>query len=186
MGGRGTGACANALEAGKGSVDLVAVADVSQDVIDNCMKELKTGARELQGALQKNIMVDKDHMFTGDEAWKKLLAVPDLDYVILTTPPGWRPLHFEEAVKRGVHIFAEKPIATDPVGCRKVRASAQEAKTKGLSVVVGLQSRHDPGIQETVKRTRDGAIGEFKAGSIHRMGGFLWHRGDDPKWSRMV
>jgi predicted dehydrogenase len=76
-------------------------------------------------------------------------------------------------------------VATDPVGCRKVRASAQEAKNKGLSVVVGLQSRHEPGIQETVKRTQDGAIGEFKAGSIHRMGGFLWHRGDDPSWSRM-
>ncbi len=185
VGGRGTGACANALEAGKGSVDLVAMADVAPDQIEKSLNALKTGSRELQGELQKNIKVDKDHMFTGDEAWKQLLAVPDLDYVILTTPPGFRPLHFEAAVKRGLNVFAEKPVATDPVGCRKVRAAAQEAKNKGLSVVVGLQSRHDPAIQETIKRAQDGAIGEFKAGSIHRMGGFLWHRGNDPSWSAM-
>ncbi len=147
VGGRGTGACANALEAGKGSVDLVAMADIAPDQIEKSLNALRTGSRELQGELQKNIKVDKDHMFTGDEAWKQLLAVPELDYVILTTPPGFRPLHFEAAVKRGLNVFAEKPVATDPVGCRKVRAAAQEAKNKGLSVVVGLQSRHDPGIQ---------------------------------------
>jgi predicted dehydrogenase len=161
------------------------MADVSMEIIENSINGLKTGSRELSGELQNNIKVDRDHMFAGEDGWKQLLAVPDLDYVILTTPPGWRPLHFEEAVKRGLHVFAEKPIATDPVGCRKVRASAQEAKNKGLSVVVGLQSRHDPGVQEISKRTIDGAIGEFKAGSIHRMGGFLWHRGDNSSWSRM-
>lgn len=185
VGGRGTGACANAIEAGQGSVDLVAMADVAPDQIEKSLNGLKSGSRELKGELQKNIKVDKDHMFTGDEGWKQLLAVPDLDYVILTTPPGFRPLHFEAAVKRGLHVFAEKPVATDPVGCRKVRASAQDAKSKGLSVVVGLQSRYSPGIQETIKRAQDGAIGEFKAGSIHRMGGFLWHRGNDPSWSEM-
>jgi myo-inositol 2-dehydrogenase / D-chiro-inositol 1-dehydrogenase len=185
VGGRGTGACANAIEAGQGSVDLVAMADVSSEVIEKSLNGLKTGSRELTGELQNNIKVDKDHMFTGDEAWKELLAVPDLDYVILTTPPGFRPLHFEAAIKRGLHVFAEKPVATDPVGCRKVRTAAEQAKAKGLSVVVGLQSRHDPGCQETIKRAQDGGIGEFKAGSIQRMGGFLWHRGSDPSWSEM-
>ncbi len=184
-GGRGTGACANALEAGKGSVDLVAMADVAPDQLEKSLKTLKTGARELQGELQNNIKVEKDHVFSGDEAWKQLLALDDLDYVILTTPPGFRPLHFEEAVKRGKHIFAEKPLATDPVGCRKVKASAQTARDKGLSVVVGLQSRHSPGIQETIKRVQDGAIGAFRAGSINRLGDNLWHRGNNPEWSEM-
>jgi myo-inositol 2-dehydrogenase / D-chiro-inositol 1-dehydrogenase len=184
-GGRGTGACANAIEAGKGSVDLVAMADVAPDQLKKSLNALKTGSRELQGELQKNLKVEKDHMFSGDEAWKQLLALDDLDYVILTTPPGFRPLHFEEAVKRGKHIFAEKPVATDPVGCRKVKTSAQAAKDKGLSVVVGLQSRHSPGIQETIKRVQDGAVGEIKAGSIHRLGDTLWHRGNNPSWSEM-
>lgn len=184
-GGRGTGACSNAIEAGKGSVDLVAMADVAPEQLEKSLNALKTGSRELQGELQKNLKVEKDHMFSGDEAWKQLLALDDLDYVILTTPPGFRPLHFEEAVKRGKHIFAEKPVATDPVGCRKVKTSAQAARDKGLSVVVGLQSRYDPGIQETIKRLQDGAIGQFSSGSIHRLGGYLWHRGNNPSWSEM-
>ena len=184
-GGRGTGACSNAIEAGKGSVDLVAMADIAPDQLEKSLNALKTGSRELQGDLQKNLKVEKDHMFSGDEAWKQLLALDDLDYVILTTPPGFRPLHFEEAVKRDKHIFAEKPVATDPVGCRKVKTSAQAAKDKGLSVVVGLQSRYSPGTQETIKRVQDGAIGQFSAGSIHRLGDNLWHRGNNPRWSEM-
>ncbi len=184
-GGRGTGACANAIEAGKGTVDLVAMADIAPDQIEKSLQALKSGSRELQGDLQKNIKVEKGRMFSGDEAWKQLLALDDLDYVILTTPPGFRPLHFEEAVKRGKHIFAEKPMATDPVGCRKVKTSARAARDKGLSVVVGLQSRHSPGTQETIKRLQDGAIGQFTSGSIHRLGDNLWHRGNNPSWSEM-
>ena len=111
-GGRGTGACSNAIEAGKGSVDLVAMADVAPDQLEKSLNALKTGSRELQGDLQKNLKVEKDHIFSGDEAWKQLLALDDLDYVILTTPPGFRPLHFEEAVvqwvKLALHILASQ------------------------------------------------------------------------------
>ena len=182
-GGRGTGACSNALVADP-NVELVAVADIAADQIEKSLAALKAD-RDLQGeAFQKRIKVTKDMTFTGPDAFKQLLAT-DIDYVILATPPGFRPLHFEEAVMRGKHIFAEKPVATDPVGCRKIRVSAQKAKDKGLSVVVGLNARHDKGVVETVKRIHDGALGTIHAGSIHRLGGGLWHRGSDPRWSQM-
>jgi predicted dehydrogenase len=59
------------------------------------------------------------------------------DVVILTTPPGFRPIHFEEAVKQDKQIFMEKPVATGPEGIQIVLAAAEKAKAKKLNVVVG-------------------------------------------------
>jgi len=182
-GGRGTGACANALAADP-AVELVAMAEIARERVDQSLEALKQDP-DLQGeAYQARIKVTRDTIFIGPDAFKQLMAL-DLDYVILTTPPGFRPLHYEEAVNRGLHVFAEKPVATDPVGCRAIRASAEKAKRQGLSVVVGLNARHDLAVMETVKRIHDGALGKITGGSIHRLGGGLWHRGADPSWSPM-
>ena len=85
--------------------------------------------------------VEGDHIFHGFDAYKKAIdAGPDL--VILATPPGFRPIHFEYAVKAGKHIFMEKPVATDAAGVRRFLAAAEEAKKKNLKVGVGLQRHH--------------------------------------------
>ena len=181
-GGRGTGACANALTAAP-NVELVAMADLVPDQIEKSLQALKED-KDLQGGLLKNIKVTDKTKFTGPDCYKPLIE-SDLDYVILTTPPGFRPRDFAYAVEAGKHIFAEKPLATDPVGIRKIRAAAQKAKEKGLSVVVGLNARHDKSNMEAVKRIHDGEIGELRAGRIYRLGGGLWHRGSDPKWTEM-
>jgi predicted dehydrogenase len=72
--------------------------------------------------------------------------------VILATPPGFRPIHFEEAVNQGKHIFMEKPVATDPAGIQRVLAAAAIAKQKKLNVVVGLQRRYQNSYRELFKR----------------------------------
>lgn len=180
-GGRGTGACANALVADD-AVELVGMADIAPDRVAWSLGRLR-GHQALQDpGIQKRIKVTEETTFSGTGSYKELMAM-DLDYVILTAPPGFRPLHFAEAVERGLHVFAEKPVATDPTGCRVIRGTAEEAKRKGLSVVVGLNYRHDLGTMELVKRVHDGAVGEIVAGSMHRMGGALWHRGSYPQWS---
>ncbi|MDZ7649044.1 MAG: Gfo/Idh/MocA family oxidoreductase [Cytophagales bacterium] len=56
--------------------------------------------------LKKNVI--------GFDAYKKAIALADV--VILTTPPGFRPIHFEEAVNQGKRILMEKPLATEPGG----------------------------------------------------------------------
>ncbi len=182
-GGRGTGACGNALVADS-AVELVAMAEIGRDRVDQSLSALQQSPTLQGDEYQKRIKVTEDTIFVGPDAFKELMAL-DLDYVILATPPGFRPLHYAEAVKRGLHVFAEKPVATDPVGCRAIRAGAEKAKQKGLSVVVGLNARHDVDVMETVKRIHDGALGEITSGSIHRMGKGLWHRGNEPKWSPM-
>lgn len=59
--------------------------------------------------------------------------------MILTTPPGFRPLHFAAAVEAGKHVFMEKPVAVDPAGCRSVIETARLAKEKKLGVGAGTQ-----------------------------------------------
>jgi len=67
------------------------------------------------------------------------------------------------AVQAGKHVFVEKPHAIDPTGIHVVTAACELAKKKGLSVMSGLHSRHQPGYQETVRRIHDGAIGAIVA-----------------------
>jgi len=182
-GGRGTGAVADALKADP-NVRLVAMADPFQDRIEASLQNLKDPNRR-GGALDPDrIEVTRETCFTGLGGYKKVLEM-EIDYVCLVAPPGFRPFHFEAAVEAGKHVFAEKPLATDPVGVRKVRATAQKARDKGLSVVVGLNYRHSPYNEELIRRIRSGAIGEVLAGRAYRMHGGLWHRGSDPSWTPM-
>ena len=58
--------------------------------------------------------------------------------LFLPTLLRFRPYHFEYAIENGKHVFMEKPVATDPVGVRKVLDVARVAKEKRLNVVVGV------------------------------------------------
>jgi hypothetical protein len=141
-GGRGTGAAMQACLT-KQNVKLVAMADAFRDRIDKSYK-LLTGDDITEGSgtpknIKNRIDVPEERKYTGFDGYKKAMAHADV--VILTTPPGFRPIHFEEAVNQGKQIFMEKPVATDPAGIQKVLAAALIAKQKKLNVVVGLQ-RH--------------------------------------------
>ncbi|MFM1970182.1 MAG: hypothetical protein RL731_4 [Bacteroidota bacterium] len=137
-GGRGTGAAVQALMS-KQNVKIVAMADAFKDRLDECYKNV-AGELANAGAGTKGILdVPEERKFVGFDGYLK--AIPLADVVILATPPGFRPIHFEEAVKQGKHIFMEKPVATDPAGVQRVLAAAKIAKQKKLNVVVGLQ-RH--------------------------------------------
>ena len=48
------------------------------------------------------------------------MEMDNVDLVLLTTSPGFRPLHFEHAVNKGKHVFMEKPVATDGAGVQRV------------------------------------------------------------------
>ena len=152
-GGRGTGAAMQALLS-KQNVKLVAMADAFRDNLDNCFNALNSDDISdwsgTKGNLKDKIDVTEERKFTGFDGYLKAIALADV--VILTTPPGFRPIHFEEAVKQGKHIFMEKPVATDPAGIQKVLAAAAIAKQKKLNVVVGLQRHYQNSYRELFKR----------------------------------
>ena len=152
-GGRGTGAAMQALLT-KQNVKLVAMADAFKDRIDSAYKQLNADDLSdwsgVKGNVKNKIDVPEERMFVGFDAYQK--AIPLADVIILTTPPGFRPIHFEEAVKQGKHIFMEKPVATDPNGVMRVLKAAEEAKKKKLNVVVGLQRHYQNSYRELFKR----------------------------------
>src|SRR6185295_3647987 len=116
-GGRGTGACEQALST-SGKVKLVAMADAFRDSIDDAYAHLSNVRKD-------RVDVPEDRKFVGFDAYQKAIdSGPDL--VILATPPGFRPVHFEAAVKANKHVFMEKPVAVDAPGVRKVLEAAKE------------------------------------------------------------
>ncbi|MEM7600805.1 MAG: Gfo/Idh/MocA family oxidoreductase [Verrucomicrobiota bacterium] len=154
-GGRGTGAAAQALMADD-QAKLVALADISRSQIDLSRETLKKNVRS-----PEQVSISPENEFVGLEAFQRVMDMPEVDVVILTTPPGFRPFHFEAAVQAGKHVFMEKPVAVDAPGVRRVLETAKMAKAKGLKVGVGLNRRHSPVHQEVIKRLHDGAIGDI-------------------------
>ncbi|MBZ5855969.1 Gfo/Idh/MocA family protein [Flavihumibacter profundi] len=152
-GGRGTGAALQALLS-KQKVKLVAMADAFRDRLDDCYKTLTADDISDYSSTVKNLKaqvdVPEERKFVGFDAYQKAIALADV--VLLTTPPGFRPIHFEEAVKQGKQIFMEKPVATDPAGIQRVIAAAAIAKQKKLNVVVGLQRHYQNSYRELFKR----------------------------------
>ncbi|MFM7056574.1 MAG: Gfo/Idh/MocA family protein, partial [Planctomycetota bacterium] len=153
-GGRGRGAADQAMNT-TGPTKLVAMADAFED-------NLSSAVNTLQRQHGEKVDVPKDRQFVGLDAYKNVLA-SDVDIVILATPPGFRPLHFEAAINAGKHVFMEKPVAVDPAGVRKVIDANELAKKKNLAVAVGLQRHHEPIYIKTIKRLQDGAIGRIVA-----------------------
>lgn len=180
-GGRGTGAAEDCLTSAP-NVKLVALADVFEDQAEKCLKTLKDPDRE-KGPLA-GVEVEKDHIFSGFDAYQKLLET-DIDLVLLTTPPAFRPEHFAAAVAAGKNVFAEKPMGVDPVGMRKFMKAGKLSVQKGLAFVAGTQRRHDPAYVELIRRVHDGQIGEILAARCFWCQHYLWKKDRQPGWSDM-
>jgi predicted dehydrogenase len=169
-GGRGSGAAVQALKT-KGSVKLVAMGDAFADRLDGSLNAIR---KQFEGQPDR-VAVDEANKFVGFDAYQKVLNA-GVDLVILATPPGFRPIHFEAAVKAGKHVFMEKPVAVDGPGVRQVVEAAKIAKEKNLGVGVGLQRHHQFQYIETVKRLKDGAIGKIQFARAYWNQGELWVR----------
>ncbi len=167
-GGRGKGAVKDILRAEQRinkdapKLEIVAVADAWKDRAENAAKTFSNPKSEDYGPFVKQVKITPETTFGGLDAYQKLLAT-DVNLVILATPPGFRPIHLEAAVKAGKNIFCEKPVAVDATGARKCYSLVDEAKKKNIAIVAGTQRRHQKGYIETIKKVHDGAIGEIRA-----------------------
>ena len=196
-GGRGTGAVLNAMgaatkviypsegyhtedpEAGatiaRPNIRVTALADLFEEKVMTCRSRMeKVGCN-----------IEKDRCFTGIDAYKKLMAVPEINYVILATPPHFRPPQLMAAIEAGKHVFIEKPCAVDAPGVRMVMAAGELAKKKNLGIAAGTQRRHQLNYVETIKRIREGALGEIVYGRCYWNGGQIWVIRRQEGWSDM-
>ena len=194
-GGRGTGAVLDAVGAAtkviypqsgyhtedvaegatveKKNIKVIALADLFEDRLDRCRQNLQ----------RLGMDVPKERCFIGFDAYKQVLADPEVNYVILAAPPHFRPAQLMAAVQAGKHVFAEKPVAVDVPGVRMVIEAGQLAQQKSLGIGVGTQRRHMKSYQEAIRRIRDGAIGELVYGKCYWNGGQIWVIDRQEGWS---
>lgn len=177
-GGRGTGAAGQALSTKQEGITLHAVADAFKEKADGALSNLRHKAPD-------KVKVDDSRIFAGLDSYKKVIDCCDL--VILTTPPGFRPYHFEAAVQAGKNIFMEKPVAVDAPGVRKVLEMAKVADEKNLKVVVGLQRRYQNCYLEALKQVKEkGIIGDIISGQVYWDGGGIWFRDKRPDQTELM
>ena len=177
-GGRGTGAIVQALSSGQ-NVKLVAMADAFRDNLDKCYQKIYSAefqdwsSDEIKD-MRPFIDVPEEHKFDGFDGYKQV--IPLCDVVVIATPPGFRPIHFEEAIKQNKHVFMEKPCAVDAPGVRRVLAAAAEAKQKKLNVVVGLQRHYQKIYTEWVEKLHNGIIGDIVHSRVYWNSAGVWVR----------
>jgi len=196
-GGRGTGAALDAVHAATNSiypdsgyhtenavegatasqenVKIVAMADVFKDRLNSSREQFKKVGMEIKD----------EFCFIGFDAYKKLLEIPEINYVILATPPHFRPIQLRAAIEAGKNVFIEKPVAVDTNGVHSIIESGELAKKKGLSIVAGTQRRRDNSFKEVVKRIHEGEIGDVRSGVTRWLIGELWYLEPKPEWSDM-
>ncbi len=194
-GGRGTGAALDALGAAtrviypaagyhtedvaqdatirRENVRIVALADLFEDRLAGCRAQLA----------KLGIEIPKSRCFTGFDAYQGVLALSEVNYVILATPPHFRPAQLKAAVEAGKHAFIEKPAAVDVPGVKTVIEAGELARQKGLGIAAGTQRRHLNSYRETIRRLRDGAIGDIVYAKCYWNGGEIWVVQRQPGWS---
>ena len=154
-GNRGAGACRDALST-PGPVRLVAMGDLFSSRLETSLKNLQK-----YDDLRPRIDVPPERRFLGFDAYQKVIDA-DVDLVLFATPPHFRPIHYAAAAEAGKHVFLEKPCCVDAPGYRQLLAANEIAKAKHLSVVVGLQRRHQPLYLEKIQKIREGAVGQIR------------------------
>lgn len=167
-GGRGSGAVNDSLSINE-NIQLVAAADVYRD---NCLSKIQ----QLNRRYPEKIKLSDDKMHGGLDAYRKVLDDPDVDLVIMTTPPGFRPKYVLEALQAGKHVFAEKPTCVDPAGYRTCIQAHDLAVQNGLAVVTGTQYRRQTNYMAAVDQIRGGAIGDIVSATTRYCADGIWYR----------
>jgi len=181
-GGRGTGAAVQALST-RQNVKLVAMADAFEDRLEESLKNITDPDADHAESVAGRVDVPEDKRFVGFEAYREIF--PLVDVVLIATPPGFRPIHFEAAVAADKQIFMEKPVATDATGIRSVLETAEIAKQKKLNVVVGLQRHYQERYKGWVEHIQNGMIGDVVLSRVYWNSAGVWVRERKPGQTEM-
>ena len=176
MGGRGSGAVIQALKANRKN-HLMAAGDLFPDHARAALERYKANTE-----VADQVKVTPETLFTGFDAYKKVIDA-DVDVVLLTTPPGFRPQHFAYAVERNKHVFAEKPVCVDAAGYRSVLRTIEESRKRNLAFVDGFCWRYELGHRDIYPRIHDGAVGDVVSLYSYYNASELWHKPRQPAWS---
>ena len=174
-GGRGGGAARDTLSVNP-NVRIIAMADLYP-------KKCHSMRKSLARRYDERVSVDDKNIFGGLDSYRRVLEHPDIDIVLLTTPPGFRPSYLAEAVAAGKHVFAEKPTCVDPVGYRICLEADRAARAQGTAIVTGTQYRRQKNYMEVMRRIHEGQIGDVISATSRYCTSGIWNRPRKPGMS---
>lgn len=96
---------------------------------------------------------DKD--FALVDAYEDLLAIDDLDAVVLATPHSRHREQIEAAAAAGKHVFCEKPLTLTKADAEAAFAACEKA---GVVLATGFNRRFHPSVHEAKKIVEDGGL----------------------------
>ena len=114
---------------------------------------------------------------------KMLDTQKDIDAVVIATPDHTHAVISMEAMRRGKHVYCQKPLTHDVYESRMLAKAARET---GITTQMGIQGHSGEGIRLICEWIWDGAIGEVRdidawcSLSYYPFGHEWW----SSKWSR--
>lgn len=180
-GNRGTGAVVDALSVqDQGPIRLYAMADLTEARMATAHDALKTKFGD-------KVDVPVDRRFVGFDSYRQAIdSLRPGDVAMCTTRAYIRPVHVEYAVRKGIHVFMEKPFAPDPGGLHRLLRAGEEADKKGVKIAAGFQCRHSPARQALIAQIREGVMGEIPLIRANRLGGANWLSNQGERSNRLM
>jgi predicted dehydrogenase len=127
-----------------GGVEITGVCDVDQEHLNKSTEEIT----RLQGVRPKTF-----------KYYTELLAMKELDAVVIASPPQWHALQFIAACEKGLDIYCEKPLSYDIAeGLSMINA----ARKAGNLVQVGFQRRQSAAFRKAKEIISAGQIGAVR------------------------
>jgi predicted dehydrogenase len=120
------------------NVEVAAVADVWQPLVDKAIREQAPGAR-------------------GYLDFRRMLEDKDIDAVFVSTPDHWHALASVLAMQAGKDVYCEKPLTHN---IREGRIMVNAARKYGRVVQTGSQQRSAPHFRRIVELIQAGHIGK--------------------------
>jgi predicted dehydrogenase len=91
--------------------------------------------------------------------FRELMERKDIDAVQITTPDHWHPLIALEAIRRGKHLYCEKPIGWSVRASQSLRTAVKQS---GVVFQLGTQQRSSYKFRFACELVLNGKIGQLK------------------------
>lgn len=113
--------------------------------------------------------VSRAHAVPAYRSWDEMFKRERLDAAVIAVPTRF---HLEvglAALRNGLHILVEKPIATN---LEEGRTLVEAARSAGLVLAVGHIERFNPAVREMRRRVAEGEVGRMYQIQARRVGPF--------------